>query len=78
MFTGTIAVQLATGDVIDLADITAGANATVRYSGHNSHGTLTVSDRTHAAISLLRNYLASIFTTFGDGQGEPPVSDPQC
>ena len=32
-FSGTIAGQLAIGNVIDLADITAGANATITYSG---------------------------------------------
>src|SRR5262249_30752342 len=46
-FSGKIAGQLATGDVIDLADVTAGAKARVSYSGNNSPGTLTVSDGTH-------------------------------
>jgi hypothetical protein len=48
-FTGKIAGQLATGDIIDLSDITAGANATIGLSGNNSPGTLTVSDGTHTA-----------------------------
>jgi hypothetical protein len=43
-FTGKIGGQLASGDVIDLADITAGAGATIGYSGNNSPGTLTVGD----------------------------------
>src|SRR6185437_11166856 len=45
-FSGTIGGQLAITDKIDLADITAGSNATVAYSGNNSPGTLTVSDGT--------------------------------
>ena len=45
-FTGTITGQLAIGDVIDLADITAGADAKISYTGNNSPGTLTVSDGT--------------------------------
>ena len=48
-FSGTITGQLANGNIIDLADITAGANATLSYSGNNSAGTLTVSDGTHTA-----------------------------
>ena len=34
-FHGTITGQLAIGDVIDLADISAGANAKISYSGNN-------------------------------------------
>jgi large repetitive protein len=56
--------------VIDLADIAAGATATVGYSGNNSPGTLTVSDGTHTAnIALLGNYLASSFVASSDGHG---------
>ena len=62
-FSGTIAGQLAIGDVIDLADITGGANATIAYSGSNSPGTLTVSDGTHTAnIALTGNYSLANFT----------------
>jgi hypothetical protein len=44
-----------------MADITAGVNATITYSGNNSPGTLTVSDGTHTAnIALQGNYC---FTT---------------
>ena len=35
-FSGTISGQSAIGDVIDLADITGGADATIAYSGANS------------------------------------------
>ena len=56
-FSGTIAGQLAIGNVIDLADITAGANATITYSGNNSPGTLTVSDGTHTANIALYGQL---------------------
>jgi hypothetical protein len=40
-FTGQIAGQLSTSDVIDLADNAAGANAIMSYAGNNSPGTLT-------------------------------------
>jgi hypothetical protein len=76
-FTGTITGQLATGDVIDLADITAGASATIGYTGHNSPGTLTVSDGTHtASIALLGNYSLASFTASSDGHGGTSVVDP--
>ena len=76
-FTGTITGQLATGDVIDLADITAGASATIGYTGHNSPGTLTVSDGTHtASIALLGNYSLATFTASSDGHGGTSVVDP--
>jgi hypothetical protein len=75
-FSGSIAGQLATSDVIDLADITAGA-ATVAYSGNNSPGTLTVSDGTHTAhIGLLGNYSLADFTVSSDGHGGTSVVDP--
>ena len=80
-FNGTIGGQLAIGDVIDLADITAGAGATLSYSGNNSPGTLTVSDGVHTAnIALLGNYTLANFTASSDGHGgtsivDPPVSD---
>jgi Tryptophan-rich Synechocystis species C-terminal domain len=76
-FSGTIAGQLATGDKIDLADITAGANATIAYSGNNSPGTLTVSDGTHtASMALLGNYSLANFTASSDGHGGTSVIDP--
>ena len=76
-FSGTIARQLAIGDVIDLTDITAGANATITYSGNNSPGTLTVSDGTHTTnISLQGNYSLANFTASSDGHGGTLVIDP--
>jgi T5SS/PEP-CTERM-associated repeat protein len=76
-FTGAIAGQLAIGDVIDFADITTGANATIGYSGNNSPGTLTVSDGTHtASIALLGNYSLGNFTASSDGHGGTSVVDP--
>ena len=76
-FTGTIAGQLAIGNVIDLADITAGANATITYSGNNSPGTLTVSDGTHTAnIALQGNYSLANFTAYSDGHGGTSIIDP--
>ena len=75
--TGTIGGQLAIGDVIDLADITAGAGATIGYSGNNSPGTLTVSDGTKtASIALLGNYSLANFTASSDGHGGTDVVDP--
>jgi len=76
-FTGTIGGQLAIGDVIDLADITAGAGAIIGYTGNNSPGTLTVSDGTHtASIALLGNYSLANFTASSDGHGGTSVVDP--
>jgi large repetitive protein len=76
-FSGTIGGQLAIGDVIDLADITAGANATISYSGNNSPGTLTVSDGTHTVhIALLGSYTLANFTASADGHGGTSVVDP--
>jgi hypothetical protein len=70
-------LQLAIGDVIDLADLTAGANATIGYTGNNSPGTLTVSDGTHtASIALLGNYSLANFTASSDGHGGTSVVDP--
>ena len=76
-FTGTITGQLAIGDVIDLADITAGADAKISYTGNNSPGTLTVSDGTHtASIALTGNYSLANFTASSDGHGGTAVVDP--
>jgi serralysin len=76
-FQGTIGGQLAIGDVIDLADITAGAGATLSYSGNNSPGTLTVSDGVHtASLALLGNYTLANFTVSSDGHGGTSLVDP--
>ena len=76
-FSGTIGGQLAPGNMIDLLDVTAGANATIAYSGNNAPGTLSVNDGTHIAnIALLGNYIASSFVAASDGHGGTLVSDP--
>src|SRR6185503_15949520 len=76
-FTGAIGGQLTTTDFIDLVDITAGANATIGYTGNNSAGTLTVSDGTKtASIALLGNYSLANFTVSSDGHGGTTVVDP--
>jgi hypothetical protein len=76
-FSGKIGGQLAIGDTIDLADITAGASAAIAYSGNNTPGTLMVSDGTHTAnIALSGNYLPSNFTASTDGHGGTSVVDP--
>ena len=76
-FTGKIGDQLKIGDVIDFVDITAGANATIGYTGNNSPGTLTVSDGTHTAtIVLLGNYVLANFIATSDGHGGTSVVDP--
>ncbi len=76
-FSGKIAGQLAIGDVLDLADVTAGAGATIGYSGNNSPGTLTVSDGIHtASIALMGNYSLANFTAASDGHGGTSVVDP--
>jgi hypothetical protein len=63
--------------VIDFADITAGANAAIAYSGNNSPGTLTVSDGTHtASMALLGNYSLANFTASSDGHGGTSLIDP--
>jgi large repetitive protein len=76
-FTGAIGGQLTTTDFIDLVDITAGANATIGYTGNNSPGTLTVSDGIKtASIALLGNYSLGNFTVSSDGHGGTMVVDP--
>jgi VCBS repeat-containing protein len=76
-FSGKIAGQLAIGDVLDLADVTAGAGATIGYSGNNSPGTLTVGDGTRtASIALTGNYSLANFTVASDGHGGTSVVDP--
>ena len=77
-FSGTVA-GLAGQDTLDLRDITAGASATVNYSGDASGGTLKLTDGTHVAnIALLGNYLASTFVASSDGHGGTTVHDPQA
>jgi hypothetical protein len=76
-FHGTIGGQLAKGDIIDLADITAGAGATIGYSGNNSPGTLTVSDGIKtASLALLGNFSLANFIASSDGHGGTNVVDP--
>ena len=76
-FSGTISGQLEIGDLIDLADITGGANVTIAYSGNNSPGTLTVSDGTRTAnIILTGNYSLANFTPSSDGRGGTIIVDP--
>ena len=76
-FGGSIAGQLAVGDVIDLADINFSSNTTIHYSGNNSSGTLTVSDGVHtASIALQGNYSLANFTMMSDGHGGTSVVDP--
>jgi probable HAF family extracellular repeat protein len=76
-FTGTIAGQLATTDVIDLADVSYASLQTPTYSGNNSPGTLTVSDGTHTAhLAFSGNYSLSSFQTSNDGNGGTDVIDP--
>jgi hypothetical protein len=76
-FSGTIGGQLATTDVIDLADVTAGAGATIGYTGTNGPGTLTVSDGMHTAnIILTGSYSQSSFVPSSDGHGGTQVIDP--
>jgi hypothetical protein len=75
-FKGAIGGQLAIGDVIDLADVTAGHSATIGYTGNNSPGTLTVSDGTHtASIALLGNYSLASFSASSDGHGGTSIVD---
>jgi hypothetical protein len=75
-FSGTVA-GLAGQDTLDLRDITAGASATVNYSGDAYGGTLKVTDGTHGAnIALLGNYLASTFVASSDGHGGTSIIDP--
>ena len=76
-FSGKIAEQLAIADVIDFADIAAGASAKISYSGSNSPGTLSVSDGTHtASVALLGNYSLANFTASSDGHGGTLIVDP--
>ena len=70
-----IAGQLFSGNQIDLADITAGANATIGYTGTNSPGTLTVSDGVRtASLGLLGIYSVSEFVASSDGHGGTTIT----
>ncbi|WP_426614776.1 beta strand repeat-containing protein [Bradyrhizobium sp. McL0616] len=76
-FSGTLSGQLTTTDFIDLRDITAGASATVSYTGNNSPGTLSVSDGTNTAtIALSGNYSLGNFIVSSDGKGGTMLVDP--
>jgi hypothetical protein len=76
-FGGSISGQLAIGDVIDLADVTPGPSAAMRYTGNNSPGTLAVSDGTHTArIEMTGNHSLSSFIASSDGRGGMSVVDP--
>jgi hypothetical protein len=67
----------ARGDVIDFADISAGAGATIQYSGSNLPGTLTVSDGTHTAtINLIGNFSLGNFVAASDGHSGTTMVDP--
>ncbi|MDA9430599.1 hypothetical protein XH88_02140, partial [Bradyrhizobium sp. CCBAU 51627] len=70
-FSGTVAGMAGT-DTLDLRDISFGCSTKLGYTANaaNTGGTLSLSDGTHAAeISLLGQYVASSFVTYGDGQG---------
>jgi hypothetical protein len=65
------------GDTIDLRDISAGADASLGYSGTSAGGTLSVSDGANTAnLALVGNYMAQMgapsaihFTAAADGTG---------
>ncbi|MET4391694.1 uncharacterized protein YaiE (UPF0345 family), partial [Bradyrhizobium sp. F1.4.3] len=82
-FSGALSGQLTTTDFIDLRDITAGASATVGYTGNNSPGKLSVSDGTNTTnLSLTGNYSLGNFIVSSDGNGgtllvDPPISTDQ-
>jgi hypothetical protein len=62
-------------DLIDLADLTFGAQTTLAYAGNSTGGTLKVGDGIHAArIALLGTYMASSFTAASDGHGGTLIS----
>ena len=76
-FNGTLSGQLTTTNYIDLRGITAGAGATVSYTGNNSPGKLTVSDGTNTAnIMLSGNYSLGNFIVSSDGNGGTLLVDP--
>jgi hypothetical protein len=55
-------------DLIDLADLTFGAQTTLAYAGNGTGGTLKVGDGIHSArIALLGTYMASSFAAASDG-----------
>lgn len=60
-----------------MTDITAGASATIGYTGNNSPGTLTVGDGAHTAtVALQGNYSLASFTPSSDGHGGTSIVDP--
>ncbi|WP_426616200.1 hypothetical protein [Bradyrhizobium sp. McL0616] len=76
-FSGTLSGQLTTTNFIDLRDVTAGASATVSYSGNNSPGNLNVSDGTNTAhVALSGNYSLGNFILSSDGNGGTMLVDP--
>jgi hypothetical protein len=77
-FTGTV-VGLATGNLLDLADIAFGAGTTLGYTPNptNTGGTLSVTDGSHTAnIALLGSYAAANFVMSNDGGGHVLITDP--
>jgi hypothetical protein len=74
-FDGTVA-GFGHQDRFDLADVAAGASATIGYSGGNTNGVLTVSDAQHtAAIALLGQFSAASFAAASDGHGGTLVTE---
>jgi hypothetical protein len=73
-FTGKVA-DFRGQDLMDLADLTFGAQTTLAYAGNSTGGTLKVGDGIHAArIALLGTYMASSFTAASDGHGGTLIS----
>jgi hypothetical protein len=73
-FTGKVA-NFRGQDLIDLADITFGAQTTLAYAGNSTGGTLKVADGIHSArIALLGTYMASSFAAASDGHGGTLIS----
>ncbi|WP_426424846.1 VPS10 domain-containing protein [Bradyrhizobium genosp. A] len=76
-FSGSLGGQLTTTNFIDLRDVTAGAGATVSYTGNNSPGKLSVSDGTNIAkFALSGNYSLGNFIVSSDGNGGTLLVDP--
>jgi hypothetical protein len=66
-------------DVMDLSDISFGADTTLGYAANsgNTGGTLNVNDGAHTAnIALLGQYMASQFAMSSDGHGGTLITDP--
>jgi T5SS/PEP-CTERM-associated repeat protein len=74
-FNGVIQGQLAAGDVLDFADISAAQAHIVGYTGNNSPGTLTVTDGAHTAnIQLSGNYSLADFALGADTNGGTDIT----